>query len=178
MNKLLFFFYVLAVLVTILVFYVMNYFTAPITPSEGGGGGGNPPIIILVFTLPFIMFFVYGTIELFMRFTLKRLSKKVTIISIILSLLLAGAIVVLTIIKADALRNRIVDVKENFNDPSVFPLLNTFSNDIFFNPLTFLMVLLLCYVFGAIWGINRKKKNPKSKEQKLVRQINFVNKPQ
>lgn len=157
MNKLLFFFYVISVLVTILVFYAMNYFTTPVTPSEGGGGGGNPPTIIFVFTLPFIILFLYGTIELFMRLTQERLSNKVIIISSVFSLLVTGTIAISTVRKADALRNRIVDVKENFNDPSHFSLLNTFSNDMFFNPLTFLMVLLLCYTLGATWGMYRKR---------------------
>ncbi len=73
---------------------------------------------------------------------------------------IAITLVVYTFFKAQAFRYEINEKLENFDEISQIGLLNTFSNAIFFNPLTFILLLLICYLVGAGWtmlGLKRQK---------------------
>lgn len=151
MNRLLGFMYLGSVLIVMLGFYGMNFFTETIVDGGTGGGNGNPALFILVFLMPFLFYFLYGTIELSMWLVKTFKEKSPLRISLMLSGGIAFSIIVYTFFKAQALRYEITEKLENFDEISQIGLLNTFSNAVFFNPLTFILLLLICYLIGAGW---------------------------
>ncbi|ANU28186.1 hypothetical protein [Planococcus versutus] len=157
MNKIVMVLYGLSFMVTIAVFYVMNDLTAPLLNTDYRGGNGNPALFFPVVLMPFIFYFLYGTIELSMRIANKWLGHKKTIIVISLSLIYAICTALWTIRAAGKFRTYIVDTKDEYSNPAEFALLNVFSNDIFFNPFTFLGVVAICFVVGAVWSLERNR---------------------
>ncbi|AQU80846.1 hypothetical protein [Planococcus faecalis] len=160
MRKLLFFLYIVSLLAVLIGFYGMNVFTESIEEDGTGGGNGNPALFILVFLMPFLFYFLYGTTELSMRFVERYKKRRTLVISLVFSVVATISIGVYTFLKAQALRNEIIQRLENFDDVSQISLWNAFSNSVFFNPLTFILVILVCYIFGVIWNSskNRRKK--------------------
>ena len=158
MRKLLLFMYIVSLLIVIIGFYGMNFFTETIVKGANGGGNGNPALFIPVFLMPFFFYFVYGTTELSMQLIEKYKKSSTLILSIILSVIAIMGIVIYTVEKSRKIREMIVQKQSNFESISQISLLNTFSNDIFFNALTFVMVLLVCYVVAAGWSVYRRPK--------------------
>ncbi|MGH2317668.1 hypothetical protein ACRC6Q_07845 [Planococcus sp. SE5232] len=54
-----------------------------------------------------------------------------------------------------------VETKDAFDNPEVFSLFTIFSNHIFFNPLTFILVVMACFLAGLVWSLIRNR--PKNK---------------
>lgn len=75
-----------------------------------------------------------------------------------LSLIYAIYIALWTIRAADKFRTDIVDTKDAYSDSADFALLNVFSNHLFFNSFTFLGVVAICFVVGAVWSLGRKER--------------------
>lgn len=158
MNKILLFLYFVSVLVVMLGFYGMNFFTETIGEDGSGGGNGNPALFLLVFLMPFFFYFLYGTTELSMRLV-ERYKKRSTLhISLIISVLAVLSIAVYTFLEAKALRREVFLNKDDLVSISQLPLWSTFSNAIFFNPLTFILVVLICYIIGALWSLSRNRR--------------------
>lgn len=155
--------YGLSVIVTIAVFYIMNELTAPLLNTDYRGGNGNPALFFPVVLMPFIFYFLYGTIELSLRIANKWLSHRKTIIVMLVCLIYAICIALWTIRAANKFRTDIVNTKDAYGDPAEFALLNVFSNHLFFNPFTFLGVVAICFVVGAVWSLGRKGKSQNGK---------------
>lgn len=156
MNKILMALYGVSAILTLTVFYWLNYLTAPVANDDYRGGNGNPALFFPVVLMPFIFYFLYGTIELSMRLAEKWLSRKKTIFVISLSLIYVVGTALWTIRAADRFRTYIVDTKDAYSDPTEFALLNVFSNHLFFNPLTFFGVVVICFIVGAGWSLKRR----------------------
>ncbi|WP_231554780.1 hypothetical protein [Planococcus sp. PAMC 21323] len=148
--------YGLSIFLTIAVFYVMNYLTAPLLNNDYRGGNGNPALFFPVVLMPFIFYFLYGTVELSMRLAEEWLSRKKTIIGIVLSLVYIIGGSIWAVRAADNYRTYIVDTKDAYSNPAEFALLNVFSNHLFFNPMTFFLVVGVCFVMGAGWSLWRR----------------------
>lgn len=159
MNKILLFLYFVSVLAVMLGFYEMNFFTTDL--QEDSTGGSNPAMIIPVFLLPFFFYFLYGTTEFSMRLAESYKKRGMLISSLVFSAAAAITILVYTFARAQAMRNEIVQKLDHIENASQMPLLNLYSNSIFFNPLTFILVLLVCYIAGALWSMGRKRINKK-----------------
>ena len=162
MNRILLFFYFVSVLVVMVGFYGMNSFTAILEGDDTGGS--NPAMVIPVFILPFFFYFLYGTTELSMRFAERYKNRNVRLGSVVISAATAFGIAVYTFARAQALRNEIVQKLDHIGSASQIPLLNLYSNSIFFNPMTFILIILLCYMAGVLWSFSRKRR--KSNENK------------
>ncbi|ANU28563.1 hypothetical protein [Planococcus versutus] len=158
MRKLLLFLYVISLVVVLIGFYGMNFFTETVVEDGTGGGNGNPALFIPVFLMPFFFYFLYGTTELSMRLAEKIKTNKTLVTSLIFSVIAAAIIIIYTENKAQDLRKTIVQKQVNFETVSQVPLWSTFSNAIFFNALTFILVLLICYIIGAVWSIYRERR--------------------
>ena len=158
MNKILLFLYVVSTGMVMLGFYAINFLTETIGENGSGGGNGNPGLFPVVFVMPFFFYFLYGTIELSMRLAESYKKNSTLYLSLAISVLTVISIAAYTFLKAEALRTEIFEKKDYLESASQFPLLNTFSNSIFFNPLTFLLVLLGCYIIGAFWSLRRARR--------------------
>ncbi|TWT08062.1 hypothetical protein FQV26_09700 [Planococcus sp. CPCC 101016] len=158
MRKLLFFLYIVSLLLVFIGFYGMNLFTETIEKDNTGGSNGNPAIFVLVFIMPFFFYFLYGTSELSMRLVDNYKKRSTLVISLVFSGVSAISIIIFTVVEANALRLVIVQKQENFESIFQIPLWNTFSNSIFFNLLTFILVILICYITGAILSIGNKRR--------------------
>ncbi len=157
MNKIWIALYGFSAVLTIAAFYGVNYFTEPVNNDDYRGGNGNPALFFPVVLMPFLFCFIYGTVELSMRVAENWLSCKKTWIGIGLSLLYTVVISIWTFRAATEFRIYIVDTKDAYDDPAQFPLLNVFSNDLFFNLYTFLLVVGICFIAGASWSLKRSK---------------------
>ncbi|ANU10731.1 hypothetical protein A1A1_09756 [Planococcus antarcticus DSM 14505] len=156
MYKIFMLLYGLSAILLIAAFYGMNYFNAPVKNDDFWGGNGHLAFFIPVVLMPFILYFLYGTIELSMRIADRWLSQKKIVFGISLSLAYILATSLWTIRVADRFRMYIVDTKDAYNKPAQFPMFNVFSNHLFFNPFTFILVVLVCFVVGAVWSLARK----------------------
>ena len=164
MNKILLLLYFVSVLAVMLGFYGMNFLTTAL--KENSTRGSNPAMIIPVFVLPFFFYFLYGTVELSMRFAERSKNKKMLLGSLVLSAAAAISIIAYTVAKAQFLQNEIVQKLDYIGNTSQIPLINLYSNSIFFNPLTFFSIVLVCYAAGVFWSVGRKPRNKKLIMQK------------
>lgn len=151
--------YIVCTLASIAMFILCNILTEPLqTESElGGGGNGNPGLFPIIFFLPFFLFFLYGTTEILMRWIHKKYSLRIIILFTLLSMFGVVTIASLTLIEANEFRSFIVEVNPSFEDESQVTLLNTFSNSIFFNQYTFLMLIFACLFLGGVWALLKKR---------------------
>ncbi|MGB6408495.1 MAG: hypothetical protein WBF39_13540 [Planococcus donghaensis] len=156
MNKILMALYGVSVILTFAVFYWMNYLTAPVLNNDYRGGNGNPALFFPVVLMPFLFYFLYGTVELSMRLAERWLSRKKITIMISLSLIYVIVVTLRTIHTADRFRTYIVETKDAYSNPTEFALLNVFSNHLFFNPLTFSGVVGICFIAGAGWSLKKR----------------------
>ncbi|WP_372869493.1 hypothetical protein [Planomicrobium okeanokoites] len=145
----------------------MNSFTAILEGNDTGGS--NPAMVIPVFILPFFFYFLYGTTELSMRFAERYKNRNVRLGSVVISAATAFGIAVYTFARAQALRNEIVLKLDHIENASQMPLLNLYSNSIFFNLMNFILIILLCYTAGVLWSISRKRRQ--SAENKRSDQV-------
>ncbi|MDQ0427529.1 hypothetical protein QOZ98_000354 [Planomicrobium stackebrandtii] len=158
MNKILMLVYAICGIIAIGVFYSMNLLTQPVNNDDYWGGNGNPALFIPVVAMPFILYFLYGTTELSMRANERWLLRKGTIGGILISTTYILAASFFTYNKAFEFRKYIVDVKGASSYPEEFALFNVFSTHIFLNPLTFILVVMVCFLTGAVWSLARNRK--------------------
>lgn len=156
MYKLLMLLYWLSAFLTLVGFYGMNSLSEPVKNDGFGGGNGNPTLIIPFFLMPFILYFLYGTIELSMRATSRWFSPKGIWTGIAISFIYVAVSSAYTVKKAKDFRTYIVDTKDAFNNPDDFSLFTIFSNHIFFNPVTFGLLVMGCFLIGSVWSLNRQ----------------------
>lgn len=157
-HKILIFLYVVSVLMTIAAFYGMNYMTEPVRDDDFRGSNGNPAFFIAAVGMPFILYFLYGTVELSMRAADKWLSQKGSLLGILISTSFILVASLITFNRAIEYRKYIVATKDAYSNPQQFALFNVFSNHLFFNPLTFMLALACCFLIGTIWSFVRGKK--------------------
>lgn len=162
MRIVLIFIYFISLAGVMLAFYGMNYLSGSINTESVlgvGTGNGNPALIVLVFAMPFFLYFIYGTIEFSMRLVIKIANFKTIAVFISSSLLAITLIGFYTRRKAQAFHIEIAGQMETVDQVKHLGLWNTYSNPIFFNPLTFFMLVLICFVIGSVWGLKRIEKN-------------------
>ncbi|WP_313150206.1 hypothetical protein [Lysinibacillus capsici] len=150
MNKLSLFFYSLNVIVTSIAFYVINFLTEPVLigSSENNISNGNPGLFPLVFLMPFLIVSIIGTFKIaysFAKRTYKTMQYKIIII---FSFLLSSIIYFFTFKEARKFRLLVFENNDSVTKITQIPLLNTYSNNIFFNGWT-LLALLFTTVFIA-----------------------------
>lgn len=164
MNKILLFLYVVSTVMVMLGFYAINFLTETVKEDGSGGGNGNPGLFPIIFVMPFFFYFLYGTVELSMRLAVTFRNRRTLFVSMAISVVAAISIAIYTYLKAEAVRTEILQKRADLETASDFSLLNTFSNSIFFNPLTFTLVVLICYLIGALWSVSRKRRQLLKKE--------------
>jgi hypothetical protein len=160
MRIILLFLYFVSMAVVIMAFYTVNYLSATLNPTSeiGMRNGSNTVLIVPVFAMPFFLYFTYGTIEFSMRLVRKIADRKTIGISMVTSLAAIGAIGFYTYRKALALHDFLAGKLEPDQVKSL-GLWNMYSNSIFFNALTFLLLILTCFFIGGLWGISKTKKS-------------------
>ena len=157
MYKLLMLLYWLSTILTLTAFYGMNVLSEPVKNDGFGDGNGNPTLFIPFFLMPFILYFLYGTIELSMRVASKWLTASSIWLGIMISSVYVCTASVYTLKKAADFRTHIVETKDAFDNPEDFSLFTIFSNHIFFNPLTFLLMVMACFLAGSVWSLIRDR---------------------
>ncbi|RTZ57708.1 hypothetical protein EKO25_01975 [Bacillus sp. SAJ1] len=115
------------------------------------GGNGNPGLFPWFILFPFFLIFLYGTFKYLTNFILKK-NMKFILIVIFSSSLLSLIIVLFTNIEANKIREKIVEVSPSFTSVKQLSLLNTWSNSIFFNHYTFILVFLLVLLASSIYA--------------------------
>ncbi|MFJ8263539.1 hypothetical protein ACIQ4I_16625 [Rummeliibacillus sp. NPDC094406] len=143
--------YIISFLMSVLLFYLCNDMTQTLNiNSEFGvvGGNGNLGLFPWIFLFPFFGFFVYGTFK-YSMLTLTKLAKAKKIMMLAGSGVLSFIIVINVYNQASELRKKIVEVSPTYTRESELSLLNFWSNSIFFNFFTFLLVILLTILLSA-----------------------------
>lgn len=156
MYKLLMLLYWLSAFLTLAGFYGMNSLSEPVKNDDFGGGNGNPTLVIPFFLMPFILYFLYGTIELSMRATSRRFTPKGIWVGIAISFIYVAFSSSYTLKKAEDFRTYIIETKDAFDNPQDFSLFTIFSNHIFFSPLTFGLLVMGCFLIGSVWSLIRQ----------------------
>lgn len=150
--------YIFSTVATILMFVLVNRLTEPLISGGSGGGNGNPGLFPIIFLFPFGLVFIYGTYSLLKKWISNNFStiaiKGATIASFI------GVCLILWRVLGQALKLRYAIVEKNpsFDQVSDISLLNTYSNSIFFNEYTFLMLILAVLFVAGVRSLlaNRK----------------------
>ena len=151
-------FYIISFLMSCLLFYLCNYMTQTLNSNSQFGvisGNGNPGLFPWIFLFPFFVFFVYGTYK-YSILILTQLAKAKKLMIIASSIVLSFIILLNLYNQASALRKRIVELSPSYTKESELSLLNFWSNSIFFNFFTFVLVILLTIVFSVGISILRK----------------------
>lgn len=156
------FLYIVSAVISISIFLLTNITTERLNGS--GGGNGNPGLMFILFLYPFLLIFIFWTVLLLRKWMIQQLNTKKLSIITLFSFVLALLILILTFYEAITFREEIVRVSPSFDDINQVSLLNTFSNSIFFNQYTFLMLLLLCLSIAgfSVFIVGKKKENRKS----------------
>ncbi|PSL40962.1 hypothetical protein B0H99_10394 [Planomicrobium soli] len=158
MKKFFLFLYLCSFLLTGSVFILSNAMTSEVTP-DSISGNGNPFLFPLMILHPFILFFLYGTTEYSMRYLLKWSSKVIRICAF-LAFCLVSLIFVVTFNAVKSMQAKIIKINDSIDGPNQIGYLNIYTNSLFFNGYTFLMVLLICFLIGCIWALITKKEDP------------------
>lgn len=159
MKKLTFFMYMLSFFITALFFVFMNAATQEVSASSRSGNG-NPFLFPLVFIHPFILFFLYGTIDYSGKWVMKGQKKRIKL-GAFLAIGTAALIFIFTILRIGKKREEIARINDTFTDASQVSALNIYTNDLFFNGYTFIGVVLLCFFISSIQGLVLKKRKEK-----------------
>lgn len=140
MSKLLWLFYSLSVIVTVIIFYFINYFTEPILigNTDNSISNGNPGLFPLVFLSPFLIVSIFGTFKLAYFFAERSINTMQFKIVMIFSFIFSIIVYFLTFKDARELRLVVFDNNDSVTEIAEIPLLNTYSNSIFFNGWTLL----------------------------------------
>lgn len=159
MNKLFLFLYCISTFATIGLFYFINLLTEPFNPESilQGGGNGNPGLFPIIFLFPFLLYFIYGTTKIVYQFLLKNNIKLLYTITIG-SFIGVVSILYLTLAEAYDFKKYISNSHPSYALDSQIPLLNTYSNNLFFNTNTFIMLVLICTFIAGIFSIKRIRK--------------------
>lgn len=155
MKKFFLFLYLCSFLLTGLVFILSNAMTSEVT-ADSRSGNGNPFLFPLMFLHPFILFFLYGTTEYSMRFLLKWSVKRIQLCAF-LAFSLVSLISVLTFNAVMTMQAKIITINNSIDGPDQIGYLNIYTNSLFFNGYTFLMVLLFCFLIGCTWALIKKR---------------------
>lgn len=153
--------YIICTVLSMYLFYLCNNFTEQLVIKDdlaGGGGNGNPGLFPWLFLLPFFLGFLLGTFIYLLKW-IRRLKKKSIYYILFSSLVLSSIIVIITYKNANNLRERIIEVHPSFTNAKQIDLLNTFSNDIFFNPYTFILVILMVLFLSSIFIAIKKSRD-------------------
>ena len=133
MTKLSYFFYSLSIMITAVLFYVINFLTEPISigSSNSNISNGNPGLFPLIFLTPFLIVTIIGTFQLayhLAKRTFKTIQYKIIMIA---SFLFSSSIYIFTYIEAKEFRLVVFENNDSVNRVAEIPLLNTYSNNIF-----------------------------------------------
>lgn len=159
MRKIFLFIFAFSTVASIVMFASINHFTEKLHGSlSGGGGNGNPGLFPILFLYPFFFFFLYGMVKIAYNFLYSKFETRLFKYVMLLSFLLVSIISAMTINKANSLRTSIMKINQSFSDSAPIPLLNTFSNNIFFNAFTFTLVVLVCILIAGILVWRKKLK--------------------
>ncbi|GLC87128.1 hypothetical protein [Lysinibacillus piscis] len=133
MSKLSIFLYSISIVVIVIIFCLINYFTAPLLVGKSNNiSNGNPGLFPLVFLAPFLIIFMIGTFKVAYMAAKSTLQTRPFKIVMILSLLISGSIYFFTFKEARELRLLIFKHNNSVTEIHEITLLNIYSNSIFF----------------------------------------------
>ncbi|PPA71894.1 hypothetical protein C4B60_00500 [Jeotgalibacillus proteolyticus] len=143
------------------MFILVNVLSEPLVTESGltSGGNGNPGLFPVVFLYPFLIFFIYGTTVILKNWiSYKFITKNLYYLSVVsfFGVLISSISVYY---RASKFRYFIVHKNSSFTDVSQISLLNTFSNSIFFNFFTFLLVIILSLFIASTWVLLKTKRD-------------------
>jgi hypothetical protein len=155
MSKLSWLYYATSLIITAIIFSLIHVFTEPIViGSSNGISNGNPGLFPLVFFTPFFIVSIMGTYKLANRLALKTMKTMPFYSMIVLSFLFPSIVYSLTLKKAQELRVFVFEHNQLVTEIAEIPLLNTYSNSIFFTGWTFLAlhftVIWIAYVLAFL----------------------------
>jgi len=149
-----------------ILFFLCNYLTEPLVEKNelgvAGGGNGNPGLFPWFILFPFFLIFIYGTFKYLTNFILK-INRKLIFIVIYSSSFLSIFIMIFTNNEAGKIREKIIDANPTFTSVKQLSLLNTWSNSIFFNQYTFILVFLLVLLTSSIYAAIKIPSSKKAK---------------
>jgi len=142
-------------MITAVLFYVINFLTEPISigSSNSNISNGNPGLFPLIFLTPFLIVTIIGTFQLayhLAKRTFKTIQYKIIMIA---SFLFSSSIYIFTYIEAKEFRLVVFENNDSVNRVAEIPLLNTYSNNIFFNGWTLLALLLTVVCFAYFYTL-------------------------
>ncbi|MFG3613492.1 hypothetical protein [Rummeliibacillus stabekisii] len=146
--------YIFSAVITIGSFTFANL--TAVSPTHNGGGNGNIGLLGFFFLFPFIIIFVAMTISYLHGYMYRKLKRNS--IRIITSGSLLGMILIIsiTLIRAFNLKSVLAEVNPIYRGRMDIPLFTIYSNAVFFNFFTFVLLLLICFFIS---GLMTFKKN-------------------
>lgn len=137
------------------MFYICHQWTTPLRLDSGNldvGGNGNPAFFPLALSLPFLALFLYKTTVFCMEYVGKYTRKLRSVVLVVCFITIS---IIVTTIYVEANRLRKIIYAHTDSDVHL-SLLNSFSNAIFFNASTFVLVLFVCLFTGTALSFGRK----------------------
>ncbi|MEK5233756.1 hypothetical protein MHB42_18840 [Lysinibacillus sp. FSL K6-0232] len=151
MNKLLVVFYFISIIITAIIFALINVLTGPVLLERSSISNGNPGLFPLIFLTPFLIISIIGTFKLAIMLARKMFKTVQFYLMMICLLVFSSVIYWLTFKEAQALRLFIFQHNHSVTEIAEIPLLNTYSNAIFFNGWTLLALLFTASGIAYIW---------------------------
>lgn len=158
MSKLSLFIYIVSVLVTIGIFYLINFLTETVTVGESNNmGNGNPGLFPLIYLTPFLIISIIGTFKLIYVFVERRIRTIQPLLIMLFSLIGSIIIYFLTYREARQMRTLFFNNNDSVTRINEIPLLNSYSNNIFFNGWTLLALLFTVTFIACLIALIRQK---------------------
>ncbi|MGE7625456.1 hypothetical protein ACQKMD_21395 [Viridibacillus sp. NPDC096237] len=157
MNYLYRFIYIISVLITIGAFTFANL--SAVSPTQYAGGNGNIGLFPFFFLFPFIITFIAMSISYIHEYMYCKLQKRTIRMTIAGSLLGMILIISITLIRSIQLKSLLAEVNPQYREETKIPLLSIYSNAVFFNFFTFVLVLLICFFVGGMMSYKDRYKS-------------------
>ena len=158
MSKLSLFIYIVSVLVTVSIFYLINFLTETVVVGESNNmGNGNPGLFPLIYLTPFLIISIIGTFKLIYVFIERRIRTIQPLLIMLFSLIGSIIIYFLTYREARQMRTLFFNNNDSVTRINEIPLLNSYSNNIFFNGWTLLALLFTVTFIACLIALIRQK---------------------
>ena len=146
--------YLTSAVVTLAAFFWVNRFSAGISEGYSGNSinGGYLPVLLVC---PFLLFFLYGTATYAMKFLKERIGREWMMPSMLGSLFAGILIFAYTLRSTTPVHEAVAAEIKALGTLTEVLLQSPYSNEIFFNFLTLVGLLLVSYAAGGMWAIKR-----------------------
>lgn len=146
--------YIFSAVITIGSFTFANL--TAVSPTHNSGGNGNIGLLGFFFISPFILIFVAMSISYLHQYMYLKLKKSSIRIITSGSLIGMTLIISITLIRAFKLKSVLAEVNPIYRGRTDIPLSTIYSNAVFFNFFTFVLLLLICFFISGLMTLKEK----------------------